>query len=772
MRTDRLAWLFGLAAVWLVGCDKPCETTAQCGEDGMCVAALCQPLVCEKTIFALDPASGECVPLSGCFLTDAQRDWHTCNDDPCLSQSEDSCIRDARCQPVYANPNVSASKSLGSEDRPNTANVACAGVSPVDEPKRTGDGIISAPGVNNGDTPKHPQPSSCSVVDGSARVYSGCRTPPRIAAQKPCEQLTASDCATRRDCSESPPSSFGPGRLVPPSPDGKPITESDPSGVPPLEQGTFGQCFTRFTPPASDCGSASAAGCLLSPTCQPIGSRCYCPPGGQCDCEGGSFLGCEPNDRLRRCSNSSDCSADERCDNDEACIAPRTFASAQSSQSPVPGSPSCIGACVPKGCAGLGEVMCNAHAECDGGSYGTICRPKPYCAGGRINEGPSPTDDPARPGTNNCGCDSAFTGCGAQTPVADLRPERSLLVRDPEIIDDPAFAIDSVLGKLAPAGQVDAFTASLLNQIGAAKTLANGASSGQRSGFSSFVKELSPELPGVAQRLAGLVHTTALINRLDLAKPGSCGEARLTYALTRAYTDGNQRLTLIVELKVPDDGNGCRTVAQRWAELSSLDSLSERRTRLSAIYKDLLVPAGLGQLRTNEFLNRSGGEAWELREFRLGTSGLPELAPVAQTVDSRKLSSPDLRTWLTANAAALHAGSAEIPTQYLAAVSREDGGRLRFSSTDPAHKTVEQDLNAQSCAGCHLTETKSPFVHIGERLGQRISGTSSYRPVGRAIIDSFLQKELLSRAKNLRAVLSGTAQPLLFTPQTGLARVH
>lgn len=765
MRADRWKWLFGLAAVWLGACDKPCDTTAQCGEDGMCVAAICQPLTCERTLFALDPSNGECVPLSGCFLTDEQRGWHTCNIDPCQGLDENSCVSDIRCQPAYANPNVQPSKgpSIGGGGRPPTASVSCGGT-PIGDPRRSGDSAIAAPGVNNGDSPKHPPMSGCSVIDNSARVYSGCRSTPRIAPQKSCERLTAADCKARRDCSISPSTDEIGRNSAPTLPLPGPVL--DASGAPSFDQGVTGQCFTRFTPPATECSSADATGCLLSPACQPVGTRCFCPVGGQCDCDGGQFLGCEQNDRLRRCASSADCSADERCDNDEACITPRTFESAVSSDA-TPGSSSCIGACVPKGCAGLGEKMCNAHAECDGGSYGTVCRPKPYCSGGggRVLDGLVPP-------SNNCGCDSAYTGCAALAPVEDLRSERSLLIRDPEIIDDRAFAIDTVLGKLAPAGQLDAFTAGFLKQVGAAKSLGNGAVAVQRNGFGGFLKELNPDGAGVAQRLAGLVHITALVNRLDLAKPGTCGEARLTYALTKAYTDGNQRMTIIVELRVPDDGMGCRTVAQRWAELSLVDDSAERRTRLIALYNELLKPDTLGQIRTNEFLNRTGVEPWELREFHLNGTGMLDVVPVAQTVDTRFVGSTGLQTWIKDNAAALHAGNAIIPNQYLAAASREDGGRLNLASADPLIQTAEKDLNAMSCAGCHLTETKSPFVHIGERLGKRLSTGSGYLPQGRAVIDTFLQKELVTRAKNLRSVLRGTPRSLLASSQAGLARVH
>jgi hypothetical protein len=328
-----------------------------------------------------------------------------------------------------------------------------------------------------------------------------------------------------------------------------------------------------------------------------------------------------------------------------------------------------------------------------------------------------------------------------------------------------------VLGKLAPVGQLDAFAAGFLKQVGAAKSLPSGAAAKQRMGYATFLAELKPDTAGMAQRLAGLVHITALINRIDLAKPGSCGEARLTYALTKAYTDGNQRMTMIVELRVPDDGNGCKTVAQRWAELSLVDNAAERRTRLVALYNELLQPATLGQIRTNEFLNRTGGEPWELREFHLSGLGMLEVAPMAQTVDPRFMGKPELASWVKAHSADLKAGNAVIPPEYLAVASTEDGGRLSFAGADSVLKAAEKDLNAQACAGCHLTETKSPFVHIGERLGKRL-GSGGYAPVGRAVIDTFLQKELVTRAKNLRSILSGAPRTLVSTSPTDRARSH
>jgi hypothetical protein len=94
-----------------------------------------------------------------------------------------------------------------------------------------------------------------------------------------------------------------------------------------------------------------------------------------------------------------------------------------------------------------------------------------------------------------------------------------------------------------------------------------------------------------------------------------------------------------------------------------------------------------------------------------------------------------------------------------------------MATTDPVVLGVEKSVNGLACAGCHLTETKSPFVHIGERLAKKVGG--QYRPVGRAVIDDFLQKELVKRTAVLTRVLTGT-QALIASDWRPLvqARVH
>jgi hypothetical protein len=746
-RRTGMALLCGLAAVWLMGCNKPCATTSDCNGGDVCSAAICRAVTCEETIFARDPKTGACTALSGCFLTADQRTWQTCQDDPCAGLPESSCVADSRCQPTYVAPDVENNMmSMGGVNGGGLVEPAFACGGGVALPPTPGpNGMAVAPGVNTGDQPKHGDWNT-GCLPGNSRAYAGCRAVAQITPQPACTSLTTAQCQARPDCSTSMPQ----GSPVPLPPGG--AIDNVGVATTTATQPTTGQCFDLH-PRMAGCDSVDAMSCLTNPACQPIGTKCYCAPGAQCDCNNGAFLGCQANDHLRRCSSDAECGAGERCDNDEDCIMPRTFASMPSK--PSIGSGSCLGACVPTGCAGMGEKQCNSNPSCNSGTYGTVCHPQPYCASG---PGPDDLATSGGDGTGNtCGCGNEFMGCGDQAPIMNIRPERSLLVRDPEIVDDPAFNLLAVLTQLAPAGQVDAFADSLLSQVGAGKQVASGAATKPRQGFAQLYQQtLGGGTAQIAQRFANLMVTTALVNRLDLATVKDCGEARITFAMTSAYTNGDQRMTMIVELKVPDDGQSCKTVAQRWSELSGIDDVAQRRSKLIALYTDLLKPQNLGQIRTNEFVNRTGVEPWELREFHIRPAdGLLDLAPVAQTVDPTQLSNPALLSWMQTNAAAIQAGTAIVPAQFLAGSSTENGGRLSLApvTSDASILALEKPVNQLACAGCHLTETKSPFVHIGERLASGSNG--SFLPTGRAVIDDFLQKELPKRAAVMTNALLG-----------------
>ncbi len=662
-----------------------CDAASPCAGDELCVAGHCWPQSCAVTVLRQDPKTKECVPLLACTLSPEQAQWPTCDDDPCVEQSEAGCLNDARCQPVYQNV------ALGPLAESFRFHLYGCWMSLASRPPPQG--------VRNGLRPKHINVNEDSCLPREDRSYLGCRSLPRPDSRPLCRSLDLATCRTRSDCTET-----------------RPLTETS----------TSQKCWSRLGEPSESCFNATEAVCLMSPACQPVGTRCYCPPGVPgCSCDNGRYMDCERNDHLRRCQADAECSAGERCDVDESCINPRQYHSFATATAGKLGTASCLGACVPTGCAGLGEARCQADPSCDSGTYGTVCRSIGYCSGQDL-----------------CGCLTVLVGCGDRQLSSGLDVERSLLVRQPSIVGDLAFALASVLPRLAPPGRSDEFTAALLRQLGLAATLENGAQSKERPAFNRFASSLNLAEPSLTGRLSQRMHTTALINRIDLARPGDCGEARISYALNDGYRDFFARLHLIIELRVPDDGNSCRTVAQRWAELSYV-SPEEARLRLRALFSELLAPgpAALAQIRSNELV---GDRTWVMRELHL-KDGLPTLAPAAQTIDPRFYTSPKLLDWVRGNKSAILAGTAVVPTEYLAAQVTADGTGLLLDPAEPELVAARRALNQQSCGGCHLRETGTPNVHISERLA---SGTDpNYVPSGKSAPSAFLQAELKSRAE-------------------------
>ena len=122
-----------------------------------------------------------------------------------------------------------------------------------------------------------------------------------------------------------------------------------------------------------------------------------------------------------------------------------------------------------------------------------------------------------------------------------------------------------------------------------------------------------------------------LYNRFDLAPAdgADCGEYRIVYAKTNASSGRN---FLIFEAVLPNPRvdlglEGCRPVAQFWADLTLDTSEASRSTKLQNFYYTGLpgfapvvhmnhfgnTSRGVGQVRTNQFM----GSPWMLREFKL-----------------------------------------------------------------------------------------------------------------------------------------------------------
>jgi hypothetical protein len=496
---------------------------------------------------------------------------------------------------------------------------------------------------------------------------------------------------------------------------------------------TFTKEEARFVCVERPCQVLDEAACLAAPQCHPIGGDCYCPPYASCSCAGGRFTNCDRDDQLVRCTGDADCGAGMRCNIDEGCLPPVSgtvggFGGPCTRDAPCAGGAAvqgCVGACVPVGCAGFGAARCGADPACEPG-FALQCAP--YCGGDQGG---------FQGGAGGCGCEPTFAACAGEPGVPGVETSKSLAIRDPEVVDRPAFAFAEVMRRLAGGGDPAPLVNDWMGQI-THDAEAGGRWAAARPGAVSFFGNLPRRGDGSFDPSALGLRVTSLVNRLDLASSRDCGEARITYArMNGESVDKRSRMTVIVELSQPDDGEGCRTVARRWLALGKLQG-AELGAAVEAIYAPLLTKSGVNQIRTNEFLvaDQPFDAAWELREWRFGDDGRLHLAPSKQAVEPMAAATQAFRDWAGTHRQAILAGTAIVPDEFLAVRSSEDGTRIQTGDA-----VLDGALNKSACAGCHLTETNSAFVHVGERMA-----------AGRSQLSEFIKAELVKRGNVLTHV--------------------
>jgi hypothetical protein len=768
----------------IAGChDKPCTTSNECGSSEVCASQRCQALACDTTWFATDPSNGSCRPLPACGNRDDVRGWESC-ENPCGALGEHACISDPRCQPAYATTGAgttcpqpvfgSAGSSanaggLGTNDSPvcNDTTVRnfmacdanplrvdpCAGKSDADcraDTRCVAENLALPTPPPACDCPAD-APCSCGNDAGSGTRSFECRV-------RTCGDFRDAECAAHPECQAGGLAANGSGDIAPNTP--------VPPGVDP--RFTNG-CFPKGS---GSCFSMDERTCLAHSECHPVGEICYCPANATCACGGGKFLFCEPDDGLHRCDSDTECGGDQRCSNDETCAPPvgggfggsggfDPGAINDGTTGPAKGAPvplttpvaGCSGVCVPKGCTGYGEARCNADPTC-APHYLLQCTPY----GGGNPAAFAPCGGPTGGGTtgaegapaSSCGsCEPTFTHCSDLDGTVVIDPGKSVLLTVPSVVDAPVFAFPAVMSRLAGSADAAPFVTAWLSQITATQTI-SGRTAPARQGATQFLAQLPRRGDGLLDPGQLGFQVTSLSNRIDLAGPKDCGEARITYALKNGVTDRRHRMTVIVELHQPDDGAQCKTIAQQWIALSTLsgDALTQAA---AAIYAPLLTPANLSQVRTNEFLvgpttgDQKMDEPWELREWHLGGDGQLHLALSKQAVDPSVTQSAAFVSWAKDYSGALRNGTATVPDSFLAVISSENGSRVAFTTGAIDDRLVETAINKLACSGCHTTESNTAFAHVAERFG----GT------GRAQLSEFLTNELPGRSRRLARTAQG-----------------
>jgi hypothetical protein len=411
---------------------------------------------------------------------------------------------------------------------------------------------------------------------------------------------------------------------------------------------------------------------------------------------------------------------------------------------------------------------------------------------------PPPVSDSGR-GTDT-GTDSGGPGCTATlSGVGTVSCDKSILVTESDTLSH--FSLEAVLDKVVSTSKDSSLTALGLYQqlLDTLNDTKNGVTKGphcdtsdpKNPNINGFAIEC-PRQEGIlaksnpfTQGKVDSMFPVGVSNRFDLAPANgaNCGQYRVLFAKNSGLTDAFNRFFIIFEAVLPnpsfvDDGkphlDGCKDVAQFWADLSK-DTPTKRGTELQSFYFtglkgfDPVIQASnygfgngggtnTGQIRSNMFMFDTGGQEWELREFRLSQTctDATECTVIAKNSfaqnnpfgalfgSGQKLSSAlqtEFLTQVSALAGAprgsdafavVNSISMTTPDEFNAGESDEQDSTNIYADQDETKaflskitsklETIDRtDLTAtdilnrattQSCAGCHE-------VAVGDALGPK-----------------------------------------------------
>jgi hypothetical protein len=363
--------------------------------------------------------------------------------------------------------------------------------------------------------------------------------------------------------------------------------------------------------------------------------------------------------------------------------------------------------------------------------------------------------------------------------TATLDIHRSLIVTD-QVILDPAFSFRTVMDQITATSGTNVTSLQLFKQWWSTENQGpDGCKAELTGGVASFngFPWACPRAEGAQASLDPFTPATnnpngyvpiALTNRFDLAPTdgANCGEYRIIYAKNSGITSTTNRNLVIFEAVLPNPNPSagpaaCRPVAQFWADLSSVDVVSERTARLQQFYfsgipgfeavvradhfgarlTSMGHGAARGQIRSNQFMQ----SPWMLREWRLvvdnrGLTHKLRMVPVTvktnpwgasfntASTDARSVSFRSEFVQQTSHLAAssLMGISVDVDDSFNTGQSVAQGAENNYGthfdlgvSSDPSFSNaIAQELAAignttliprnvvdraltQSCAGCH-----------------------------------------------------------------------
>lgn len=352
--------------------------------------------------------------------------------------------------------------------------------------------------------------------------------------------------------------------------------------------------------------------------------------------------------------------------------------------------------------------------------------------------------------------------CDPAGDPTEIDPERSLVIRDPRVVEDPTRTFD--LCAPTPGGNPTGewtFGHLMKEMCNESVTGINPSEFVRKwlrewentQAINDFVVVARPNIrqlilqpweqrsggPGLPLDLAKApFRLLAIVNRVDLRNNSiyggtDAGEGRFVFGALGPNCEPLE-FTVIFEYGV--NKRGCRAIrawGKRWADLSTLALGSPAyNSALAAITREFTSasanptkPNGsaLNQLRTNEI---ALGGPWELREFVISGSGFDaghlRMDTVKQTPDITKNQAVTLADFINSHPPAplvplefpsghpFLAGAAPVPS---ASFFWDGPATPPGPDIVPADKRFEFSFN--TCNGCHAGETQTGFTHIKPR---------------------------------------------------------
>lgn len=329
--------------------------------------------------------------------------------------------------------------------------------------------------------------------------------------------------------------------------------------------------------------------------------------------------------------------------------------------------------------------------------------------------------------------------------------DRELLVRALPVVEDPvrtrwtgsltdpsdgAWHFGRLMTEMAGPNDPVAFVRSWLSLWEANREL-NGDPVAGRPSIVPLLIQNWPKRDNSLDLTRAPFRLLAIVNRFDLRKSGDAGEGRFVFGVV----DPNGRplqFTVILEYKLPAPTSAAvRSWARDWHALSTL-ALG------SAAYRDQLqrvtdrfakrdaAPgrvngSAISQVRTNEIALAS---PWELREFRLTTTGQLRSATAALTPQDELNNSPALAQFINQNAAAIKAQLHTVPLSFLGAPFRagavENRGDDFWNAPGITDPLARHRFSLNTCDGCHGGETRTAFLHVFPRESDQVAALSAF----------------------------------------------